>query len=116
MLSTYYLLCCTVAVLYLWAGWLNLFGPAFIAEEFRKWDYPDWLRITVGIAEWSIAGMLIAQIVPRLAILLAAAIMAAVIVTFIRDRQFMRLDLPVLVIALLGIAYPLSPPLGAFGV
>ena len=116
MPSTYYLLCCTLAALFLWSGWLLLFGPAFIAEEFRKWNYPDGLRVAVGVAEWSIAAMLIAQFAPRFAILLAIAIMVAVVVTFVKDRQFKRLDMPLLLIALNGIAYPLSPPLGVFGI
>ena len=116
MPSTYYLICCTLAGLFLWSGWLLLFGPAFIAEEFRKWNYPDWLRIAVGVAEWSIAGMLILQFVPRFAIVLAILIMLAVVFTFVSDRQFKRLDMPLMLIALSAIAYPLSPALGLFGV
>ena len=116
MPSTYYLICCTLAALFLWSGWLLLFGPDFIAEEFRKWKYPDWLRVTVGIAEWSIAAMLIVQFAPRCALLVAAAIMVAVVLTFVRDRQFKRLDMPLLVIALIGIVYPLSPSLGVVGI
>jgi uncharacterized membrane protein YphA (DoxX/SURF4 family) len=111
----YYPLCCTLACLFLWAGWLNLFGPSFIAEEFRKWNYPDGLRVGVGIAEWSIAVMLATQWLPRLAILLAAAILLAVVVTFVRDKQFMRLETPLLLVAILAIAYPVSPPLGVLG-
>lgn len=116
MPSTYYLICCTLAALFLWSGWLLLFGPDFIAEEFRKWRYPDWLRVAVGVTEWSIAGMLIVQFAPRFALLAAAAIMVAVILTFVRDRQFKRLDMPLMVIALTGIAYPLSPSLGVVGI
>ena len=116
MPSTYYLICCTLAGLFIWSGWLLLFGPSFIAEEFRKWKYPDWLRVAVGVAEWSIAGMLIVQFAPRLAILLATAIMLAVVFTFVTDKQFKRLDNPLLLLALLGISYPLSPALGVFGI
>lgn len=116
MPSTYYLICCTLAGLFLWSGWLLLFGPKYIADEFRNWGYPDWLRVAVGVAEWSIAGMLIVQFVPRFAILVAIAIMLAVVLTFVRDRQYKRLDLPLMLLALLGIAYPLSPPLGALGI
>lgn len=60
--------------------------------------------------------MLIVQFVPRFAILVAIAIMLAVVLTFVRDRQYKRLDLPLMLLALLGIAYPLSPPLGALGI
>ena len=116
MPSTYHLICYTLAALFLWSGWLLLFGPNFIAEEFRKWKYPDWLRVAVGVAEWSIAAMLIVQFAPRFAILLAAAIMVAVVITFVKDRQFKRLDMPLLLLALLGIAYPLSPTLGVVGI
>jgi uncharacterized membrane protein YphA (DoxX/SURF4 family) len=116
MPNAYQLSCYTLAGLFLWSGWLLLFGPTFIAEEFRKWNYPDWLRVAVGVAEWSIAAMLIVQFAPRLAILLAAAIMVAVVITFVIDRQFKRLDNPLLVLALLAIAYPLSPPLGVVGI
>ncbi len=116
MPSTYHLICYTLAALFIWSGWLLLFGPSYIADEFRKWKYPDWLHIAVGVAEWSIAAMLIVQFVPRFAILLAAAIMLAVVFTFVKDRQFKRLDMPLLLIALLGIAYPLSPSLGVFGI
>ena len=116
MHGTYYWLCCTLAALFVWSGWLLLFGPDFIADEFRKWKYPAWLRVAVGVAEWSIAAMLIVQFAPRLAFLAAAAIMLAVVFTFVRDRQFKRLDMPLLLIALIAIAYPLSPALGVVGI
>lgn len=116
MPSTYLLICYTLAGLFLFSGWLLLFGPNYIAEEFRKWKYPDGLRVAVGVAEWSIAVMLIVQFAPRFAILSAAAIMVAVVFTFVKDRQFKRLDMPLLLIALLGIAYPLSPALGVVGI
>ena len=116
MPSTYYLICCTLAALFIWSGWLLLFGPKFIAEEFRKWKYPDWLRVAVGVAEWSIAVMLIVQFAPRFAFLLATAIMVAVVLTFVRDRQFKRLDMPLMLLALIGIAFPLSPSLGLLGI
>jgi uncharacterized membrane protein YphA (DoxX/SURF4 family) len=116
MLATYYLLSCTLAGIFLWSGWLSLFGPSFIAEEFRQWKYPDWLRVAVGVVEWIIAGMLLVQLLPRLAVLLATAILVAVVVTLVRDRQFMRLDLPVVLLAIAGITGRLSPPLGVFGI
>lgn len=116
MPSTYYLICCALAGLFLWSGWLLLFGPNFIAEEFKKWKYPDWLRVAIGVTEWSIAGMLIVQLAPRFAMLVAAAIMVAVVLTFVKDKQFKRLDMPLLLIALIGIVYPLSPPLGVLGI
>jgi uncharacterized membrane protein YphA (DoxX/SURF4 family) len=115
MPSAYQLSCFTLVAIFLWSGWLLLFGPGFIAEEFRKWKYPDWLRVAVGVAEWSIAAMLIFGFAPRLAILLALAIMAAVIFTFVKDRQFMRLENPLLIVALLAIAYSSSPSLGMSG-
>ncbi len=116
VLSTYYLLCCTLAGLFVWSGWLSLFGPSFIAEEFRKWKYPDWLRVAVGVAEWIIAAMLLVQLLPRLAILLAGAILVAVVVTLVADRQFMRLDLPLVLLAVAGITVRLSPSLGVCGI
>lgn len=112
MPSAYQLSSYALVAVFLWSGWLLLFGPSFIAEEFKKWKYPDWLRIAVGVAEWSVAAMLIFGFVPRLAILLALAIMAAVVFTFVKDRQFMRLEHPLLIVVLLAIAYSSSPSLG----
>ncbi len=115
MPTAYQLSCFTLAAVFLWSGWLLLSGPGFIAEEFRKWKYPDWLRIAVGVAEWSIAAMLIFGFASRLAILLALAIMAAVIFTFVKDRQFMRLEHPLLIVVLLAIAYSTNPSPGISG-
>ncbi len=115
MISTYYGLCCIIAALFAWAGWLNLFGPKFIAEEFRNWNYPDSLRIGVGIGEWILAAMLFGQFMPRLAILGAISIMLAVVFTLARHGLFMRLETPAIVLALLAITLPLSPALGMFG-
>ena len=46
------------------SGWLKVTGNVFWVRDFRRWGYPDWFRIVVGIAELTSMALIL---VPRLA-------------------------------------------------
>ncbi|MBR0869442.1 DoxX family protein [Bradyrhizobium tropiciagri] len=99
MISSHLLPILLSAVL-IWAGGLNLAGPDFIREEFAKWGYSDGLRMSVGLAEWAAAIALIVVPFRMLGCALAAIILLGVIVTFARDRSLMRLEYPLVLLAI----------------
>src|SRR3989442_13843419 len=53
-----------LALVCLRSGWLKLTGNIFWVRDFRRWGYPDWFRITVGIAELT---SMVLLLVPRFA-------------------------------------------------
>ena len=83
-----------------WAGGLNLAGPDFIREEFAKWGYSDGFRISVGLAEWAAAIALIFVPFRILGCVLTTIILLGVVGTFVRDRSMMRLEYPLVLLAL----------------
>src|SRR5882757_4079764 len=92
------------------AGWLNLFAPDFIRDEYKRWGYSDSLRIAVGITEWIGAITLLIPSVRLIGCALAIAVLLGVVLTFLRHREFMRLEYPAMLlsITLLGAAQTLD--------
>ena len=89
-----------LSIVLVWAGALNVFAPAFIRAEFKGWGYPDWLRVAVGLTEWAAA---IALMIPAIRLggcAVATAVLLGVVVTFLRDGQRMRLEYPLVLLAL----------------
>lgn len=89
-----------LSVVLMWAGALNVFAPAFIRAEFSGWGYPDWLRVAVGLTEWAAAIALSFASMRLIGCALAAIVLFGVIVTFLRDGQRMRLEYPLVLLAL----------------
>lgn len=84
-----------------WAGCLNLAGPNFIREEFKAWGYSDRLRILVGVLEWISAAALLIESLRLIGCAIAITIMLGVLVTLFRQRVFMRIEYPLVLLALL---------------
>jgi hypothetical protein len=84
----------------IWAGGLNLAGPSFIRAEFAGWGYSDGLRIAVGLTEWVAAIALTFAPFRIVGCILAMLILLGVIVTLIRHRSLMRLEYPLVLLAL----------------
>src|SRR5258706_14184149 len=83
------------------AGWLNLAAPDFIRAEFRAWGLSDRLRVTVGVLEWIAAAGILIPPLRLIGCSIAAAIMLGVLSTLLRQREFMRLEYPAVLLALL---------------
>ncbi|WP_334389622.1 DoxX family protein [Bradyrhizobium sp. AZCC 2262] len=89
-----------LAVVLVRAGWLNPVAPDFIRAEFKAWGYSDSLRKTVGALEWISAAALLMPPLRMIGCAVAIAITLGVLVTLSRQREFMRLEYPVVLMAL----------------
>jgi uncharacterized membrane protein YphA (DoxX/SURF4 family) len=92
-----------VAAVFVWAGGLNLVGPGFIRDEFESWNYPPWLRTSVGVLEGLAAILLVWPRFRLIGCLVAMIVLLGVIITLLRDRQLMRLEYPLVLLALAAI-------------
>lgn len=75
-------------------------GEEFWINDFRRWGYPDWFRIPVGVAE--LASMVL-LLIPRLAgygAMLFAAVMLGAIFTHATHHEAGRLPFNFLLLAL----------------
>src|SRR3954451_6423405 len=88
-----------LAAVFVSAGGLNLVGPGFIRDEFESWNYPPWLRTSVGVLEGVAAILLVWPRFRRLiGRLVAMIVLLGVIITLLRDRQLMRLEYPLVLL------------------
>jgi uncharacterized membrane protein YphA (DoxX/SURF4 family) len=89
-----------LALAFTWAAALNLTGPDFIRSEFDAWGYPKWLRPLVGLLELAAAAALLFPASRVFGATLGAAILVGVVTTLARDRAWMRLEYPLVLLAL----------------
>jgi uncharacterized membrane protein YphA (DoxX/SURF4 family) len=94
------LLAWLLACLFVWAGALNIIGPKFIRDEFDSWHYPPWLRLAAGAAEWLAAFLLVWPQFRLIGCIVGMVVLLGVILTLLRDRQLMRLEYPLVLLAL----------------
>ena len=77
-------------------------GASNMKEEFRKYGLPDWLRVAVGFAKLTLAGLLVVGIwFPPLAAGAAAAL--AAVIAHIRAGDPPRKSLPAFSMLLLSV-------------
>jgi putative oxidoreductase len=99
-----------LALVCLRVGWLKLTGNIFWVRDFRRWGYPDWFRIVVGITE--LTSMLL-LLVPRFASYgasLFAVVMLGAIFTHYAHSESSRLPFNLFLLALsLIIAFTRRP-------
>lgn len=89
-----------LALICLRSGWLKVTGNIFWVRDFHRWDYPDWFRLMVGIAE--LASMLL-LLVPRFASYgasLFAVVMLGAIFTHYTNNETSRLPFNLLLLTL----------------
>lgn len=79
---------------------LNLAAPGFIRAEFDRWGYPPALRIAVGTAEAAAALLLLVPSLRGIGAALALAVLAGVVFTLARDRAWLRLEYPIVLVVL----------------
>ena len=95
-----HLLAWLLACIFVWAGALNIVGPKFVRDEFGAWRYPAWLRVAAGLSEWLAAALLIWPRFRLIGCCVGAVVLVGVIITLLRDRQLMRLEYPLVLLAL----------------
>jgi len=93
----------TLALVFAWAGGLNLYGPSFVRDEFRAMGLPDAARIGVGLAEWLAALLVIWPATRGLGLALMLAILAGVVYFLQRIKGGMRLEYPLVLAALVAV-------------
>jgi hypothetical protein len=98
------LLGAVLALVLAWEGLLNVVGPRFVREEFRRFGYPDGLRLGTGVLEW-IAAIAIAIPSSRLVgCALGPCILIGVLGALLRAKEpFMRLEYPTVLLALTAV-------------
>ena len=82
------------------SGLLKLTGNVFWVRDFHRWNYPDWFRIAVGLAELASAALLL---IPRLAVYgasLFAIVMLGAIYTHATHNESSRLPFNVFLLVL----------------
>jgi len=94
------------------SGLLKLTGNVFWVRDFHRWNYPDWFRIVVGLAEIASAALLL---LPRTAAYGAATfavVMLGAIYTHATHNESPRLPFNLFLLALsLVIIVARYPPL-----
>ncbi len=83
------------------SGALKVFGYQAMAELFRRWGYPDWIRITVGGVELVGAALLLWSPGRRLGAQIMVAVMGGAIATLLSHNQLPQALGPMAVIGLL---------------
>ncbi|MGH9873521.1 MAG: DoxX family protein [Pyrinomonadaceae bacterium] len=89
-----------LALVCLRSGWLKVTGNIFWVRDFHRWNYPDWFRILVGIAE--LISMLL-LLIPRFAsygACLFALVMLGAIFTHATHHEVSRLPFNFLLLTL----------------
>ena len=82
------------------AGFLNVVPPAFVRSEFAAWGYPSWLRVAVGLTEWLAAMALMFRATRLPGCGLTILVLIGVIATLSKNRQWMRLEYPAVLLVL----------------
>ncbi|KQZ94128.1 hypothetical protein ASD64_04420 [Mesorhizobium sp. Root157] len=90
----------SLAMIFAGSAGLNLAGPEFVREEFEKWSYPSWLRFAVACMEFAAAVLLAAAGTRAYGAILSLAILAAVIFSLAKTREWLRMQFPLLMGAL----------------
>lgn len=91
-----------LALVCLRSGWLKVTGNVSWVRDFHRWNYPDWFRILVGVAELISGGLLL---IPRFAgygASLFVIVMMGAIYTHMTHNEFSRVpfNLPLLAFSL----------------
>jgi hypothetical protein len=90
----------SLAAIFAGSAALNLAGPEFVREEFEKWHYLSWLRLAVAAMEFTAAALLLATGTRAYGAMLALLILAAVVFSMARTREWLRMQFPLLMGAL----------------
>ena len=79
----------SLAALFGAIGVVQIAGPCFLREAYRRWDYPQHLRLATGLLDIAVAVMLAEPSLRRWGIALAAILIFGSVVTLLNHRQYL---------------------------
>ncbi|WP_179041590.1 DoxX family protein [Sphingobium lactosutens] len=83
---------------FLLGAFMNLFGPASIAQDFAKWGYPASFRYVTGGLELVVAGLLSVRRYQMLGIFLGGTVMLSALLTLIVNGEGLHAAAPAVVL------------------
>lgn len=96
-ISHYSAIALGLAALFGAAGCIHLIGPRFLRDAYERWEYPQRLRLIVGLLEINAALLLADPSSRGWGITLAAIIDFGAVITLLNNRQYFQ-ALPALAI------------------
>ncbi|MEW9586187.1 DoxX family protein [Paraburkholderia sp. DGU8] len=97
-----------VSCAFLSAGIVNLIGPSVIRAEFKKWGYPNWLRLVVALVELIGALSLLLPATRFIGASILLVVILGVIISFVRSREWMKMQYPLVLLFLLVVTLTLG--------
>ena len=89
-----------LALVCLRSGLTKLPGDSFWVRDFRRWHYPGWFRIVVGVAELLSCALLLFPRVASVGAALFAVVMLGAVFTHATHNEFTRLPFNLILFAL----------------
>ncbi|KPH62102.1 DoxX family protein [Novosphingobium sp. ST904] len=92
------LLAWALAAFFVVGGIGNIFVSAGIAEDYRRWGYPDWFHYVTGILELTTAALLAIGSTRLWGALLGSAVMLAAAGTVLLHGEYTHAIAPIIVL------------------
>ena len=86
--SIYTVIAVSLAVMFGLIGAIQLIGPRFARAAYRRWDYPQRLRVLTGLLDIAAAFMLAVPSLRGWGIALAAILTFGSVIIFLSHRQY----------------------------
>jgi hypothetical protein len=87
-MSIYGVIAVFVAVVLGLIGTVQLIGPRFVRDAYRRWDYPQRLRLVTGVLDLAAALMLVLPALRGWGIAVAAILTFGSVIIFLSHRQY----------------------------
>jgi hypothetical protein len=109
--SIFAVIAVSLAVVFGLIGVVQLIGPRFVRAAYRRWDYPQRLRLLTGLLDLGAAFMLAVPALRGWGIALAAILTFGSVIIFLSHRQY-RYAVPAvgLMVALIPAAVAIPRP------
>lgn len=97
-----------LAAVFAHAAYLNLAGPDFVREEFRRWGFAAWFRYLIGALELLglVLGLFSATRVAGMVLL--GLVLLGVCWMLVKDADWHRLSFPLVLLALVALVIVLE--------
>ena len=86
--TIYGVIAVSVAVVLGLIGTVQLVGPRFVRNAYKRWDYPQRLRVLTGFLDLAAACMLVLPALRGWGIALAAILIFGSVIIFLSHRQY----------------------------
>jgi hypothetical protein len=78
----------SLALIFGFAGLVQLAGPGFVRRAYRRWDYPPKFYRRAGLAEVLVAALLADPLTRIWGIAIGAIVTWAAVITLLNNRQY----------------------------